>query len=221
MALSPEAARRRIADARVYLVLTRKLCRLDPVAALRSALAGGVDVVQVREPGATGRELVAWARVVRQLTKDAGVPLIINDRPDVARIVGAEGVHVGQDDVGPRDIRSFLGPDAIVGLSTHDVAQVVAARKEPVDYVGLGPCFDTATKGLQGLGMTLVADAARRAADAGLPCFAIGGVDAVRAAELKAAGLGQVAVSSAVCSAADPGAAVVLLRDAISGRRPG
>ena len=218
MALSPEAARRRIADARVYLVFTRKLCRLDPVAALRSALAGGVDVVQVREPGATSRDLVAWARVVRKLTQEAGVPLIVNDRPDVARIVGAEGVHVGQDDVSPRDVRLLLGPEAIVGLSTHDVGQITAARQEPIDYVGLGPCFDTATKGLTGLGTTFVADAARRAADAGLPCFAIGGVDAARAAELAAAGLSQIAVSSAVCSAADPARAAALLRDAISGR---
>lgn len=208
--------RARLRDARVYVVFTRRLCAGDPLAALRAALAGGAEIVQVREPDARGRDLAAWARVVRAETTKTGALCVLNDRPDVARIVGADGVHVGQDDLSVRDVRAVVPPGVFVGLSTHDVAQIAGARKDGADYVGFGPCFDTPTKGLTGLGTDAVADAARRARDADLPLFAIGGITVERAAQLRGLGVAAVAVSSAVCSAADPHAAVVALRTALA-----
>ncbi|HYC78681.1 MAG TPA: thiamine phosphate synthase [Planctomycetota bacterium] len=205
---------RALAAVRVYLVLTRALCRRPPEEVLAAALRGGVGAVQVREKDGGARERLAWCRRVRAATRAAGALLIVNDRPDLAALCDADGVHVGQDDLTPADARRLVGPDALIGLSTHDLRQLAEAGDDvDVDYVGFGPCFDTATKGLRGLGLERVAAAVRAARR---PITAIGGIDAANASALAAVGATAVAVSSAVCSAEDPRAAAAALRAALA-----
>jgi thiamine-phosphate pyrophosphorylase len=194
---SPETLDR-VRRARLYLLLTRELCMQPPLGVLASAIAGGVDLVQVREPGLADAPLVDWVREVRRV---AGVPVIVNDRADVALAAGAEGVHLGQSDLAPADVRAFCGDRLIVGWSAHSPLDLDRAASLPVDYCGLGPVFDSATKGLPGRGVDLLRESLPRASK---PVFAIGGITLERAALVRAAGAERVAVSSALCGAADP-----------------
>lgn len=192
---------------RLCLILTRSLCRHPPLEVLQRALAGGVDLVQIREKEASVAEIAAWTSAVQPICRQAGVPVIINDSVEIARALGAEGVHLGQDDLDPAQARAILGPQALIGWSTHDEEQVEAAirmRNEgTVDLVGFGPAFATATKGYaEGLGAARVLAAAGRARTAGLPLLAIGGITVENRATL-----GQdlgIAVCGALCAAADP-----------------
>lgn len=211
MTLSTDLARERLADARIYLLLTRELCRLDPLVVLDEALAAGVDVVQVREPGADDREFLEWVHDVRERCALHRAPVIVNDRPDVALLAGADGVHLGQDDLPPRAVRELVGPKMLLGLSTHDADQVETAADEPIDYIGVGPLFDTDTKGLEGTGTDWVPAALEIAS---VPVFGIGGISPVTIQIAADAGLGSVAVSSAICGAEEPGAVVHELRAA-------
>src|SRR5437763_2496418 len=115
------------------------------------ALAGGADVIELREKGLDDREWLHRAREVRILTAAARARLILNDRPDLARLAGADGVHLGQDDVTVRDARRVVGPSAIIGVSTHDRTQVDRAVLEGAGYLGVGPVFTSATKDFAGL----------------------------------------------------------------------
>jgi thiamine-phosphate pyrophosphorylase len=202
----------RLASAKVYLVLSRGLCRVPPAQVLAAALDGGVDVVQVREPGMADGALVEWVKEVGRIARPRGVPVIVNDRPDVARIGGADGVHVGQGDLPVSDVVELFGRELLIGFSTHSRAQVEHAAGLPVDYLGLGPVFDTPTKGLSGKGLELVRDALPRATK---PAFLIGGITPENAPLVRAAGGTRVAVSSAVCSARDPAEAARSLRRAL------
>lgn len=228
--------RRRLADARLYLIFTPGLVAgRDPLAVLESALPW-IDVVQVRPKApdrgldprsaasrasaTTGaRELFEWCQRVLALVAARAEPrplVIANDRVDVARALlesGLAGVHVGQDDSPPRVARAVLGADALVGLSTHSNAQVVAALDEPVDYLGFGPVRATSTKGyVSGLG----AEAAWIAQQAtSLPLFPIGGIGLPEVEDL--AEIGRAAVSSAVLCAEDPAAAARALRGLLGG----
>ena len=131
----------------LYPILDLDLLGARSPAGMASLLvASGVRMVQLRAKNATDGSLVETAREILAVCRPHGVPLVVNDRPDVARIVGAAGVHVGQDDLSPREVRAVLGEGAIVGLSTHDLDQVRAAEGEPVDYVAFGPVFPTRTK---------------------------------------------------------------------------
>ncbi len=186
---------------RLCLLLTRRLCRLAPLETMRRAVAGGADLVQVREKDASPRELLAWTREVVALGRELGVPVVVDDDVAVARVAGAAGVHLGQDDLPPEAARRVLGPEALVGWSTHDLDQVAAAaRSGVVDYVGFGPAFPTATKGYAaGLGPAAVAEAV---AASPLPVLAIGGITPENRWRLpREAG---VAVSSALCGAERP-----------------
>ena len=122
--------------------------------------------------------------------KKAGAQIIVNDRADVARLAGAAGVHVGQGDLAPAAVRRLLGPDAVIGFSTHTTAQLDAAVEQPIDYVAVGPIFGTASKdtGYDAVGLKLVEEAARRARPRGLPVVAIGGITLDRAADVIRAG---------------------------------
>jgi len=201
--------RERLHGARLMLLFTPELCRDDPLATLEACLPA-VDVVQVRlkDPQlgtAPARGTLEWTRRVLALVR-ARRPhalVLVNDRLDVARTLrdeGLDGVHLGAEDAPPALARALLGPEMLVGLSTHAAAEVVAADDLPVDYLGFGPVHATATKGYaRGLG----AEAAWVAAAATpLPVFPIGGIDATNAAEL--ARVGRAAVSRAVLAAADP-----------------
>jgi thiamine-phosphate diphosphorylase len=213
------ALRERLAAARLYLLFTPGLCAgNDPLAVLAAALPH-VDLVQVRiKDGAApapARELALWTERVLELARTSGVPVLVNDRPDVARSLlerGCAGVHLGQDDCPPRVARELLGQDALVGLSTHDTAQVALALDEPVDYFGFGPVHATATKGYtHGVGAA-AAWVAHLAAH--VPLFPLGGIDATNANEL--AEIGRAGVSAAILTADDPAAAARTLRGLLS-----
>jgi thiamine-phosphate pyrophosphorylase len=187
------------------------------------AAAPFLDVVQVRvkEPDRTdgpspARALLEWTeRVLAALPKERPL-VIVNDRPDVARALralGCDGVHVGQDDAAPRAVRTFLGSELLIGLSTHDARQVAAAQDEPVDYLGFGPVFPSATKGYaQGRGPEYAWAAAEASA---LPVFAIGGIDTTNAQELD--NVGRAAVGAAIFAASDPAAAARELAELLVG----
>ena len=167
---------------------------------MAATLAGGAGLIQIREPEASDRELLAWLRNVREVTAGAGALLVVNDRPDLALLCEADGVHVGQADLPPAEVRRLVGPSLILGRSTHGPEDVIAASREPVDYLGLGPLCDTATKGLAGRGPALIAAQERTT----LPVFGIGGLTVASLPAFVEAGLRRAAVSAAVCSAADP-----------------
>ena len=208
-------------DLGVYLVTDRPALRgRELVEVVAAAVAGGASMVQLREKTACTREFVELAKAVLAVTRPRGVPLLINDRVDVALAAGADGVHVGQDDMHPADVRALLGPGKIVGLSVTGEDEARAARGLPVDYLGAGPVFATTTKldagapqGLTGL--------ARMLALAEVPVVAIGAVTAANAASVMATGTAGVAVVSAICSAADPQAAARTLRDIVDAARAG
>ncbi len=216
--------RARLAAARLYLVCPAvagdgpaDARRLEEL--LRAAIAGGVDIVQLREKRMADRELVAVARGAKELCEQLGALLIVNDRPAVAREAGADGVHVGQDDMAVADVRGLVGDELLVGLSTHapreiDAALPVAAGgARAVDYIGVGPVHETPTKlGRAAVGVELVSYAAQHAA---VPFFAIGGIDAQNAGEVLAAGARAVCVLRAVADAADPRAAARELRELV------
>jgi thiamine-phosphate pyrophosphorylase len=195
----------------LYPILDLDLLGGRPPAGVASLLVGrGVPLLQLRAKNATDRRLVEVARELLAVTSPRGVPLIVNDRPDVARIVGAAGVHVGQDDLPPREVRAVLGEGAIVGLSTHDLEQLRAAESEPVDYVAFGPIFPTDTKRAADpvVGLELLA---RARALTRRRLVAIGGITALTLRGVVGAGADGVAVSGAILKAEDPGAAAEAL----------
>lgn len=210
--MEPEKLREQLATARLYLIFVPGLCGERSEEVL-SELLPLVDVVQVRpkplarvDAVTEARPALEWSKKVLDLCAGLGedAPLVIvNDRVDVAlalRESGIAGVHLGQDDMPPGEARGVLGEELLIGLSTHDAAQVVQAGEEPVDYLGFGPAFPTATKGYeegQGPERVWVADAA-----AGVPLFAIGGIDLTNASDL--APVRRVAVGSALLSSDAP-----------------
>jgi len=209
--------RARIREARLYLV-----CDLRPGGraledVLAPALAGGVDVVQLRDKRASAEELIAAAKIARRLCDEAGALLIINDRPELVRSADADGCHVGQDDMEPAAARERAGADALVGQSTHFPDEVAAAAE--VDYIGVGPVYATPTKpGRHPVGVELVRFAAFHAP---VPFFAIGGIDAGNVGEVVTAGANRIAVVRAIAEAADPARSAAALRAELpAGSRP-
>jgi thiamine-phosphate pyrophosphorylase len=192
------------ADRHLYLITP---VRPDLSDFLEAAVRGGVDLVQIREKELRDRELLAVLEEARAVTRKLGVPLVVNDRPDLAVLCGADFVHVGLDDVSVDDARRFgLG----VGLSTHSRGEIDAAS---ADYLGVGPVYETPTKpGRPAVGLELVRYAAERARR---PWFAIGGIDASNVEEVVSAGARRVAVVRAIGEASDPEAAAAVLRAAL------
>jgi thiamine-phosphate pyrophosphorylase len=182
---------------RLYPILDIDLCRerrLEPLAVLAAFLAGGATFLQLRDKTAATGAALALADAVVARAHAAGARVIVNDRADLARLSGADGVHVGQDDLPVDDVRRIVGPDAIVGLSTHNEAQIAAAVRTSATYIAVGPIYGTATKdtGYSARGLDLVRVAARSR----LPVVAIGGITLERAPEVLAAGAASVAVIS-------------------------
>jgi thiamine-phosphate pyrophosphorylase len=210
---------RRPRDWSLYLVTDRGLAGSRPLAdVVDAAVRGGVTAVQLREKQCSTREFVELARSLKALLEPLGVPLIVNDRVDVALAAGADGVHVGQSDMDYRDVRRLLGPDAIVGLSVETKEQAEQAAALDVDYLGVSPVFSTPTKtdtaaewGLSGLA------ALRRVSEHVL--VAIGGIHPSNATQVIEAGADGIAVVSAICAAPDPEAAARALRRAIDQAR--
>ena len=185
------------------------------------AVAGGATVVQLRWKGGTTRDVVAAARALVMLLRPIGIPLVVNDRVDVALAAEADGVHVGREDMHPADVRRLVGPHMIVGVSVTSIADAGDADATLVDYAGVGPVFATTTKpdAAPPLGVDGLRDVVRLLR---VPAVAIGGIDAHNAARVRAAGAAGLAVVSAVCGAADPRAAARALSAAVGpGSRPG
>ena len=201
----------RLVAARLYLVCSTRPGGRDLRDVLSAALAGGVDVVQLRDKQAGAGELLAAASVARRLCDEHDALLILNDRPDLVAAAYADGCHVGQRDMAPAAARALAGPDALVGLSTHTPAQI--DRAAGVDYIGVGPVHATPTKpGRRAVGLELVRYAAEHAR---VPFFAIGGIDQDNAAAVLAAGARRLAVVRAIADAPDPSQVTTSLRRAL------
>jgi thiamine-phosphate pyrophosphorylase len=201
--------RERIGSARLYLV-----CDARPRGFLDAALRGGVDVIQLRDKTLGDEALLAAARDFRAAADAAGALFVLNDRPDLAAASGADGVHVGQDDGSVAAARAAVGPDRIIGRSTHAPEQGAEADADPdVDYLAVGPVHATPTKpGRPAAGVAYVAWAA---AHVTTPWFAIGGLDAGNVAEVTAHGASRIVVVRAIAGAADPEAAARALRESL------
>jgi len=216
--IEPEglAERRRawLARTRLYLVCEAYPGGADPEDLLRPALRGGVDIVQLRDKDASDRDVVQAGRVFRRLCDAYDALFIVNDHPELAIACSADGVHIGQDDHDPREVRRLIGRDSLIGLSTHSTEQVDAA--EEADYIAVGPVHATPTKPEYApVGVDLVRYAATGAR---VPFFAIGGIDAGNVEAVIDAGAERVAVVRAIRDAEDPGEAARALRGRIEER---
>jgi len=197
--------RARFRVVRLYVLITERLCGRPWLEVAEAALSGGAGCLQLREKELPDAKLLRRARQLRELTTRHNALLIINDRPDIARLCGADGVHVGQDDLSVQQARRIAGTALLVGKSTHTPEQFEAALAEEPDYLSIGPMFSSATKPQPHVaGPQTLATAAKRTQ---LPLVAIGGITAANVAEVVRAGASAVAVCSAVVSSADPAAA--------------
>ena len=208
--MKPSGRRARLDAARLYVVADAREGRGDLREFLDEILSAGVDIVQLREKDAEAGDLLRWGEVFRDAAERHGALFVVNDRPDVALALEADGVHVGQNDLPPAVCREILGPDAIVGLSTHRAEEWDKASSD-ADYLCAGPVWETPTKeGRPAAGLGYV----RHAADSGerRPWFAIGGIDETNLDEVKAAGAIRIVIVRAVTEATEPTAAVAALR---------
>jgi thiamine-phosphate pyrophosphorylase len=211
--VSPSIVVRNLRDARLYFVSSASPGGRPLADVLAPALEGGVDLFQLREKDAPDEQVLAAAQVAAALCHDAGVPFVLNDRPDLVEAAGADGVHVGQDDMPVDEARAVVGEERIVGLSTHSTEQVDAARG--VDYFAVGPVHATPTKeGRPAVGLDPVRHAARTAT---APWFAIGGIDATTLPAVLDAGARRVVVVRAIAEADDPRAVARRLREMLDG----
>jgi thiamine-phosphate pyrophosphorylase len=205
--------RERLDTARLYLV-----CDARPLEWLRAALRGGVDIVQLRDRSLDDAGVIEAAAAFRTAAREAGALFILNDRPDLVEACGADGVHVGQDDATPAEARAVVGPERIVGRSTHAPAQADAAAADPdVDYLAVGPVHATPTKpGRPAAGLSYVEYAARTVRK---PWFAIGGLDAGNVDEVLARAAERIVVVRAIAAADDPEAAARALEERLGAAR--
>lgn len=208
--LSP---RQQLADARLYVLVTTALASGPPAEVAAAAIAGGAQIVQLREKELPAREFLALARDLRSVTAELGALLIINDRSDIAALCEADGVHQGQDDLRPAEVRRILGAETIVGVSTHHPDQAAAAERDGADYIGVGPIFATATKEHRSaVGPEYIRQSA---AATSLPGFAIGSVKLDNIQALIEAGASRVAVCTGIIGADDVEAAARGFRTAL------
>ncbi len=208
-------ARRELGPLDLYVVTDSRLAgERGTLWTIEEAIAGGADVVQLREKEMSTREMILLGQALRELTRKHGVLFVVNDRVDVALAVGADGVHVGQDDMPAPLVRRLVGPEMIVGVSATTLVEAVRAAEDGADYLGVGPIYPTGTKpdAAPVTGPGLVAEA-RRAT--GLPIVAIGGIGPANAAEVVAAGADGVAVISAIVGKPDPRAEARRIKEAV------
>ncbi|OBH87446.1 thiamine-phosphate diphosphorylase [Mycobacterium scrofulaceum] len=214
----------RLAAARLYLCTDARRERGDLAQFADAALAGGVDIIQLRDKGSPGeqrfgpleaRDELAACEILADTAHRHGALFAVNDRADIARAAGADVLHLGQGDL-PLDVaRDFVGPDTLLGLSSHDADQAAAAAAGEADYFCVGPCWPTPTKpGRTAPGLGLVRAAAGFAGDK--PWFAIGGIDEQRLPEVLAAGAQRIVVVRAITAAPDPRAAAQRLSSALA-----
>jgi len=199
---------------RLYVILDPSAAGARDLADLAAAaIRGGADVLQLRDKHAPTARLLEAARRLLAVTRPAGIPLLINDRPDVARAVGADGVHLGQEDLSVQAARELLGPGRLIGKSTHSLEQALAAEQEGADYIGIGPIFPTPTKPEYGsVGLELIGPVSEQVR---LSSLCIGGISQANLPEVLAAGAQRIAVVRAVCAAPDPETAARTLKAAL------
>lgn len=209
------SARDKLKDARLYALLTGSQCKGSLDWVIEQAAAGGVNIFQLREKELPDRELIEHAQNFRRWTRKAHALFIMNDRPDIARLVEADGVHLGQDDLPVQAARRIVGPESLIGVSTHSIDQVRQAVLDGADYLGIGPTFPSKTKSFEAFpGLEFVRAAT---AETTLPMFALGGIGPSNIGEVVAAGGTHIAVSSCLAGAKDPEAVARILRRALDG----
>lgn len=206
-------------DLSLYLVLDPELCRTHSmVETTQAAIAGGATIIQLRDKRAGTEGLIRIGRELMDAMRGTGVPLIVNDDIDAAIAIGADGLHVGQDDLPTKTARDRLGPDKIIGLSIEDETVARKVDRSIVDYVGIGPVFATPTKPdhKPAIGFDGLASLVRIA---GLPSVAIGGLKRDHVDPVFEAGANGIAVVSAICGQPDPEGATRKISDAIKARK--
>ena len=208
-----ELRRQRLRWARLYLVCDARPHGQDPEALLNAAMSGGAGMIELRDREHPRNAVERSGHTFRRLANTYSALFIVNDDPHLALELRADGVHVGQEDIDPAEARKIMGPDAIIGLSTHSREQLEAAAQAPVDYISVGPIWETPTKeGRPATGLDLIREAAQIAER---PWFAIGGIDAGNAEQVVSAGAERICVVRAIRDAADPRAAAATLFDAV------
>ena len=217
----------RLLQAHVYVLITESMCRLPWKQVVEQCLQAGADVLQLREKSLNDRELLRRAEWIRGACVNARTLFIVNDRPDIAAISEADGVHVGQEEFTVAEARRILKPGQLVGLSTHSLEQAVQATESGADYLGVGPVFPSQTKSFEEFpGLAFVNSVANSAAIT-KPWFAIGGINTERLPDLITAGANRVAVTSVVAGADHPGEVIREIRSVLAAttlpqrRRPG
>ncbi len=204
-----ELRRQRLRWARLYFVCEGRPSGQDPEALLNAAMGAGAGMVELRDRELPRNAIERSGHTFRRLANTYGALFIVNDDPHLALELRADGVHVGQDDMDPAEARRIMGPDAIIGLSTHSREQIEAAARQPVDYISVGPIWETPTKeGRPGTGLELIRETAQIAER---PWFAIGGIDSGNADEVVSAGAERLCVVRAIRDATDPRAATTAL----------
>ncbi len=197
--------RERMTPVKLYVLITESFCRLPWLRAAELAIEGGADCLQLREKDLPGAQLLDRAVQLVNLCRKASVPCIINDRIDIALASGADGVHLGQDDLPPLAARRILGNEKIIGISTHNLDHARRAVADGADYIGVGPIFPSSTKPRDFIaGLEYAAQAAR---EIDLPAFAISGIGPENVDKVLAAGISRVAVAASVTDSQDPAAA--------------
>lgn len=202
----------------LYLVTNSDLFESDDkfLDAIAQALDGGVDIIQLREKKANARHIIELGQKIRQLTSMYNALFIVNDRVDIAKIVNADGVHLGQDDVKIDYAKEILGFDKIIGISTHQPDQAIKAVEEGADYIGVGPVFETPTKlGRKSVGLEYVKWASENILD--IPFYAIGGINQENVYDVIKSGAKNIAVVRAIMNAASPKEATIKFKECLNG----
>jgi thiamine-phosphate pyrophosphorylase len=211
-----ETLLKRLRASRLYVITSSlEKDRKALVSAAAAALRGGADILQLRQKNMKDTELLGIAREIRSLADRYGALFIVNDRPGVALLVDADGVHVGQDDLPVDSVRRVMGPGKLVGVSTHEPAQAGKALEDGADYIGVGPLYPTPTKeGRPAVGLEYVRQIIRM--NLPIPFFPIGGIDAGNLVEVMEAGARRAAVVRAIMDSPDPETATRQLKAALS-----
>lgn len=203
----------RLQTSHVYLLVDGGDSAAGFAAAVERYIAVGVDIIQLRDKGLDDRALLQRARQLRELTRGTETLFIVNDRPDIAALSDADGVHVGQEELSVYEVRRIVGPDVLIGVSTHNLQQVRQAVADTADYIGCGPTFPSTTKAFDHFpGLAFLREVA---AEVALSAFAIGGITLENVGQVTATGFTRVAVSGVLTSSPDPAAAVAALKRAL------
>ncbi|MFH1678667.1 MAG: thiamine phosphate synthase [Candidatus Omnitrophota bacterium] len=208
--------KRPLLNSRLYLILDKYSCPKDNIAGVicQAAKTGGIDLVQLRENKACGREFLKDAQIIRRICREKGITFIVNNRVDIARITDADGLHLGQSDLPIAAARGIFGKNKIIGVSCHNLAQALKAQSDGADYISLGPIFLTRTKpDLKAIGIKLIKVFKQRIS---IPFFVIGGIKKSNIKKVLSCGANRFALCSGICRASDIKKAVKELRSLIN-----